>query len=272
MTTKTALVVDDSRSARYAMRKFLESAGYTVDTAESAQDAYVYLQRRHPQVIFLDHQMPGSDGLDVLRVLKDDIENTNIPVVLCSGQEDESFQRVAQEAGALAVLPKPPDAEKLKALLRHLHGETQYANSSAHTRTPPSLGLPPRHLTASGMQRPQPSVTTVEANTSQRAAENGVVNGKLTPETSSSEIQELRQAITALQNELAELRQSREVPGQIAPERLTPQLLDLLDAPMRKHAQRAVGQILQQSAERMLQEARALIAGANDSDAEDGGA
>lgn len=260
---KTALVVDESRSDRYAMRKLLESAGYTVDTTESAQDAYVYLQRRHPQVIFLDHQMSGSDGLEVLRALKNDIESADIPVVLCSTQQQESFHQTAREAGAVAVLPKSPDAHQIKALLRQLAGDTEPL-SNARTRKTPSLGFPPRQPPTDDLQRPQPPTTNgVVGASRQYVAESTETDEN----TTLAEVLELRRAVEQLQKELAELRQLHE--RNMSPERLLPvlipSLLQMLEQPVRKHAQRSAAQIVQRSAARMLQEARAALEQNDDS-------
>ena len=64
MTTgKRALIVDDSRSARIILSRMLEQNGLTVDTAESAEQALEYLQRSRPDVIFMDHLMPGHGRL-----------------------------------------------------------------------------------------------------------------------------------------------------------------------------------------------------------------
>ncbi|TBR75081.1 MAG: response regulator [Nevskiaceae bacterium] len=138
---KTALVVDDSRSARYAMRKLLESHAYTVDTAESAQDAYVYLQRRQPSVIFLDHQMPGCDGLDMLRELQRSPDTHDIPIVICSADEDDAFRQRVHDAGAFGVLAKPPHAEYITALLRELEGPAAGPVTTGQRRTP-EIGRP----------------------------------------------------------------------------------------------------------------------------------
>lgn len=259
---KTALVVDDSRSARYAMRKLLENAGYTVDTTESAQDAYVYLQRRHPQVIFLDHQMPGSDGLDVLRSLKEDPENAGIPVVLCSAQEGGNVRQLAQQAGAVAVLAKPPDADQLKALLQRLAGATRAeGESAARTRRPPSLGTPVFHQPTASTLRPQPSVTREDVNVGNRHA---LETTRAGDSAIRAEILELRRTIKQLQNELAELRQSQA--RDMRPERLLSVLMPaLLQALGQPQAQRAAAQILQHGLARMLQETRALLAQTDDS-------
>src|SRR5579859_138768 len=100
MSAKTVLVVDDSKSARYAMRKYLESFGYQVDTADSAEDAFIYLRKKRPELLFIDHIMPGTDGFDAIRSLKQNAQTSSLPVVLCSSNEGEDFLRQARVCGA----------------------------------------------------------------------------------------------------------------------------------------------------------------------------
>ncbi len=117
---KTALVVDDSKSARFALRKFLEAQGYQADAVESADEAYSYLKRQRPDLIFLDHLMPGVDGFDVLHNLKKDSRTVSIPVIICSSNEGDDFVKQAKTRGAADVLPKPPDAEHLARILERI--------------------------------------------------------------------------------------------------------------------------------------------------------
>lgn len=121
MSTKRALVVDDSKSARFAMRKFLEGNGYQVETAESAEEAYAFLNKNQPDVIFLDHVMPGIDGLDALRTLKQDTRTSALPVVLCSSNEDVDFAKQARARGAMDVLLKPPSSQQISQVLKQLN-------------------------------------------------------------------------------------------------------------------------------------------------------
>lgn len=119
-STKTALIVDDSKSARFALRKFLEAQGYQADAVESADEAYSYLKRQRPDLIFLDHLMPGVDGFDVLRNIKKDPRTVSIPVIICSSNEGADFVKQAKTRGAADVLPKPPDAELLTRILERI--------------------------------------------------------------------------------------------------------------------------------------------------------
>ena len=108
MSQRTALVVDDSRSARFALRKHLEHHAFKVDTAESARAAYHWLESQTPDLIFLEHVMPGEDGFEALRHLKADPRTASIPVVICSSNEGGAFTAEARSQGAADVLQKPP--------------------------------------------------------------------------------------------------------------------------------------------------------------------
>ena len=135
MTAKTALVVDDSKSARFALRRFLESHRYKVETAESAEDCFRVLQGYRPDVIFLDHVMPGIDGFAALRQIKADSATANLRVVICSSNEGEEFEAQARNCGAAGVLQKPPSAEQLERILDRLQ--------TAAPVTPAAAVMPP---------------------------------------------------------------------------------------------------------------------------------
>ena len=64
MTVKHVLVVDDSKSARFMLRKMLGKINLTADLAESGEDALVYLKNNSPDAIFMDHMMPVLNGLE----------------------------------------------------------------------------------------------------------------------------------------------------------------------------------------------------------------
>lgn len=118
MSTRKILVVDDSKSARYSLRLLLQKHDYEVDTAESAENALEKIQADPPHAIFMDHLMPGMNGFEALEVLKGDPRTAHIPVVMCTSNDDEPYQRQARDKGALDILPKPAPSDKLKAILQ----------------------------------------------------------------------------------------------------------------------------------------------------------
>lgn len=106
MPGKRALVVDDSRSARVVLSRMLERYGILVDSAESAESALEYLKDRRPDVIFMDHLMPGMDGLQAVREIKANPELAAIPIMMYTSQEGEIYGGQARASGAVGVLPK----------------------------------------------------------------------------------------------------------------------------------------------------------------------
>jgi CheY-like chemotaxis protein len=124
MTTgKRALIVDDSRSARVILSRMLEQHGMTVDTAESAEQALEYLQRQRPDVIFMDHLMPGMDGFQAVQLIKADAQTATIPLMMYTSQEGELYVSQARALGAVGVLPKtvrPVDVSRVLYQLRLL--------------------------------------------------------------------------------------------------------------------------------------------------------
>ena len=122
MTTgKRALIVDDSRSARVILSRMLEQHDMTVDTAESAEQALEYLQRNRPDVIFMDHLMPGMDGFQAVQAIKADPLTATIPLMMYTSQEGELYVSQARALGAVGVLPKTVRPVDVSRVLYQLH-------------------------------------------------------------------------------------------------------------------------------------------------------
>ena len=122
MTTgKRALIVDDSRSARVILSRMLEQQGLAVDTAESAEQALEYLQQQRPDVIFMDHLMPGMDGFQAVQAIKADPQTATIPLMMYTSQEGELYVSQARALGAVGVLPKTVRPVDVSRVLYQLH-------------------------------------------------------------------------------------------------------------------------------------------------------
>ena len=104
--TKRALIVDDSRSARVILSRMLEGYGLQVDSSESAEHALEFLRQSPPDVIFMDHLMPGMDGFQAIQAIKGNPDTAMIPVVMYTSQEGELYVSQARALGAVGVLPK----------------------------------------------------------------------------------------------------------------------------------------------------------------------
>lgn len=125
---KTALIVDDSKSARVVLKKVLETHDLNVDTAESAEDALDYLTEHRPDVIFMDHLMPGMDGFEAVSAIKQNPQTATIPIMMYTSQEGEVYVGQARALGAVGVLPKkiaPVEVSKVLKSLRVIGEESK---------------------------------------------------------------------------------------------------------------------------------------------------
>jgi len=103
---KCALIVDDSQTARRVLAKVLEQHRIRVETAASAEEALDYLAAARPDVIFMDHLMPGMDGFQAVRAIKDNPATATIPIMMYTSQAGELYVGQARALGAVGVLPK----------------------------------------------------------------------------------------------------------------------------------------------------------------------
>ncbi len=118
---KRALIVDDSRSARVILSRMLEHHGLAVDTAESAEQALEFLGQSRPDVIFMDHLMPGMDGFQAVQAIKSDPQTATIPLMMYTSQEGELYVSQARALGAVGVLPKTVRPVDVSRVLYQLH-------------------------------------------------------------------------------------------------------------------------------------------------------
>ena len=113
------MLVDDDDAFRALLRTTLEAVDVEVDEASSASAAQVRIRAASPDVIVLDVSMPGMDGVQLCRVLKDDSATSGIPVVLLTGS-DVADEETAREVGAEALLRKPFSPLELLAVVERV--------------------------------------------------------------------------------------------------------------------------------------------------------
>ncbi|HEY2986068.1 MAG TPA: response regulator, partial [Jatrophihabitantaceae bacterium] len=111
------LVVEDDAGAVRMLRTYLEAEGYRVGVATDGESGLAAARRDLPDAIILDVMLPGMDGWEVLRHLKQDSRVCDIPVVMVSVVDDED---VGLALGAVDYFVKPIDRDKLLARLGRL--------------------------------------------------------------------------------------------------------------------------------------------------------
>jgi two-component system KDP operon response regulator KdpE len=111
------LVVDDEAPIRHAVRRALQARGYEVDLAADGEQALAEAEDVAPDLVVLDLNLPGMDGIEVCRRLR---EWTAVPILVLSVREDESDKVTALDLGADDYLTKPFGTDELLARVRAL--------------------------------------------------------------------------------------------------------------------------------------------------------
>src|SRR5512135_2787825 len=116
------LIVDDQAASLEAMAEALRPLGYEVWQALDGVTALAIARERQPDVILLDIMMPGMDGYEVCRRLKEDEETRLVPVVFLTGLDSREARLTGLETGAADFLNKPFDLVELEVRVRNLVG------------------------------------------------------------------------------------------------------------------------------------------------------
>jgi CheY-like chemotaxis protein len=121
MGVKRALIVDDSKSARVFLSRILEKYEIDVDSVENAESAIEFLGSHRPDVIFMDHMMPGMDGFQAVQAIKNNPRTATIPIMMYTSQEGELYLGQARALGAVGVMPKQIKPADVSKVLYQLH-------------------------------------------------------------------------------------------------------------------------------------------------------
>jgi CheY-like chemotaxis protein len=122
MASKRALIVDDSTTAQYRLKKMLRAFPLDIDIVDSGEAALRYLAHHSPDVIFMDHMMPGMDGFRALQIIKSHPETAMIPVIMYTSQSGDVYTGQARALGALDVVSKDKiNATDLSRVMETIH-------------------------------------------------------------------------------------------------------------------------------------------------------
>src|SRR5213594_3804491 len=111
------LVVDDDRASRRLLARTLTAAGYACAEAESGEEALELVRKQPPCLLLLDYDMPGLDGADVSKQIRDDPSPAvaRIPTIMLTGHGGEESEVLCLQAGADDFVTKPIHPEVLRA-------------------------------------------------------------------------------------------------------------------------------------------------------------
>jgi len=119
---KHILIVDDDPDIRQILQDRLESYGYLVDTAEDGIAAIQKIEQRAPGGVFLDIHMPGMNGIDILRRIRDRYRTLSVVIVTATNTAELSSSPV--HAAAQACLLKPFDMPQIRQVVEEHFGHS----------------------------------------------------------------------------------------------------------------------------------------------------
>jgi DNA-binding response OmpR family regulator len=113
MSDQQIMVVDDDPNSLDIVRTYLEARGYPVVTATNGREALAMLDSVRPALILLDVMMPGMDGWEVARVVKNHPDFGDVRVVMLTARSDYADKHEGLRAGADDYIVKPIQLEDL---------------------------------------------------------------------------------------------------------------------------------------------------------------
>src|SRR3989338_7324464 len=125
-------IIEDDKDIAELVQYNLEREGFTVIAVTSGEDALDRLNKDLPDLIVLDVMLPGMDGLETCRLIKQENKLKNIPIIMLTAKNEESDVIVGLQLGADDYLTKPFSHKvllaRIKAVLRRSSGKTVTAS------------------------------------------------------------------------------------------------------------------------------------------------
>ncbi len=122
---QTILVVEDNDRNRRLMRIVLKAKGYEVIEAAKGKEAMDYLSTHVPDLILMDIQLPGRDGLTLTKEIKSNEQTKDIPVVAVTAYAMKGDKERMLESGCDGYISKPIDTQKLPLTIAEILQKTQ---------------------------------------------------------------------------------------------------------------------------------------------------
>ncbi|MDF2465622.1 MAG: putative response regulator, CheY [Ramlibacter sp.] len=120
MSIKKVLVVDDSKTELMFMTDLLQKNGFSVKTAENAEEAFRRLAEEKPDLILMDVVMPGQNGFQLTRAITRDPLYADVPIIMCTSKNQETDRVWGMRQGARDYITKPVDQDELMAKIKAL--------------------------------------------------------------------------------------------------------------------------------------------------------
>ena len=135
MKTPRILVIDDEEKNIKLVKGMLMRENYNINGCLSGKETLESLQNDKPDLILLDILMPGIDGFELCRILKQDVSTRIIPIVMVTALNDQEGRKKALDAGAEDFLNKPLDQFELIARVKSLLRIKSYHDELINSHT-----------------------------------------------------------------------------------------------------------------------------------------
>lgn len=112
MNNKKVLIVDDQNGIRILLMEVFSSEGYTTFQAANGKTALEIVEKHTPDLVLLDMKIPGMDGLEILKHIKE--MNPSIKVIMMTAYGELDMIKEATELGALMHFTKPFDIDEMR--------------------------------------------------------------------------------------------------------------------------------------------------------------
>ena len=149
MSASRIILIEDEEDIRHLVLYNLQKDGYEASGFESGEEGLTEIRKKHPDLVLLDLMLPGIDGMEVCRRLKQDSDTKEIPVIIISAKGDESDIVAGLELGADDYLAKPFSPKillaRIRTVLRRFSQPLPDESTSVHID---GMLLEPRKFTA----------------------------------------------------------------------------------------------------------------------------
>ena len=106
------LIIQDSPSVNAMLKFRLESGGFSVETVETGEEGIEKAKANQYQLILLDYNLPGMNGSQVCRILKEEDNTRNTRIVFMSAKDEDKLTQITKEAGADGYIGLPFEGRK----------------------------------------------------------------------------------------------------------------------------------------------------------------
>ena len=117
MSDKNVMVVEDNEKNRKLMRVVLKAKGYNVIEATTGEEALNLLNNQKPDIILMDIQLPGIDGLTLIKQIKASVVTKDIPIIAVTAYAMKGDEQKILDTGCNAYVSKPINTQELPLIV-----------------------------------------------------------------------------------------------------------------------------------------------------------